>query len=432
MEKLLHYVWRHRIFPLEPLRTVDGQDVEVIDPGLHNHNAGPDFFNAKVRIGGTMWVGNVELHLRSSDWTRHGHHADGAYDSIILHVVTEADTQITTSDGRHPPQLVVPIPDSVRLHYAELSRTEDYPRCWRIVPQLSRLTVHSWMSALLCERLQQRAERCLQWLKAADGDWERTLFTALARNFGFGLNGDAFEAWAHRMPLHAAAKHRDDLFQLEALFLGTAGLLATESVPVSAREAASTDDYLLRLQHEWSYLQHKFQLPEPMHFTLWRYLRLRPQNFPHLRIVQLAQLYHRGTAHFATLMQATTREQLHEALDTAPSEYWQSHYLFGMASHPSRKTLSPGSRDLLVINTVCPMLFARGTALNDEALMERATTLLEALKPEQNFIIRQWQQCGLNVENAADSQALIQLKREYCDRHDCLRCRFGYEYLKQQ
>ena len=432
MEQLLHYVWKHRILPLGKLCTTSGQEVEVIDPGLHNHDAGPDFFNAKVRIGGQVWVGNVEIHLRSSDWQRHGHQLDPAYNNVILHVAEVVDAEVVTQDGKQLPQLCLPIPEDVSEHYAELCRTEDYPRCWRIIPSLSRLTVHSWMSALLAERLAERAQRCLDWLKAVDGDWERTLFVALARNFGFGVNGDAFEAWGKALPLHAAAKHRDDLFQLEALFLGTAGLLALEAVPPTARQAAAEDSYFLRLQREWAYLKHKFQLPEPMDYERWRYLRLRPQNFPHLRIVQLANLYFRGTASFAALMKTSSREALHTALDAAPSDYWQRHYLFGLESRRSEKHLSPSSRDLIIINTVCPMLFGYGEAHNDPSVQERAVELLEELRPEQNYIIRQWQQCGVEVASAADSQALIQLKRIYCDRKDCLRCRFGFEYLKRK
>ena len=432
MEQLLHYVWKHRILPLGKLCTTSGQEVEVIDPGLHNHDAGPDFFNAKVRIGGQVWVGNVEIHLRSSDWQRHGHQLDPAYNNVILHVAEVVDAEVVTQDGKQLPQLCLPIPEDVNEHYAELCRTEDYPRCWRIIPSLSRLTVHSWMSALVADRLAERAQRCLDWLKAVDGDWERTLFVALARNFGFGVNGDAFEAWGKALPLHAAAKHRDDLFQLEALFLGTAGLLALEAVPPTARQAAAEDSYFLRLQREWAYLKHKFQLPEPMAYERWRYLRLRPQNFPHLRIVQLANLYFRGTASFAALMKASSREALHTALDAAPSDYWQRHYLFGLESRRSEKHLSPSSRDLIIINTVCPMLFGYGEAHNDPSVQERAVELLEELRPEQNYIIRQWQQCGVEVASAADSQALIQLKRIYCDRKDCLRCRFGFEYLKRK
>lgn len=430
-EALLHYVWKYRIYPLTPLCTTRGEAVEVIDPGLHNNSAGPDFFNAKVRIGGTLWVGNVEIHVRSSDWQRHGHTSDEAYNNVILHVVEVADCEVVTADGKQLPQLQLPIPDGVRENYAQLSLTDDYPRCWRIVPQLQKLTVHSWMSALLAERLQERAERCLTRLQAADGDWERALFITLARNFGFGINGDAFEAWAKRFPLYAAAKHRDEIFQLEALFLGTAGLLQHEAIPPSARDAAEQDNYLLRLRKEYTYLQHKFQLAAPMEAKSWRYLRLRPQNFPHLRLVQLSLLYHRGTACLASLLKATKREGFHLAFETGATDYWQTHYLFGMDSPRNPKRLSTASRDLLIINTVCPVLFAHGMAHNNEDEQERAVALLEQLSPEKNYIIRQWQQCGLIVETAADSQALIQLKREYCDRHDCLRCRFGYEYLKR-
>ena len=430
MEALLHYVWKHRLFPLTPMQTTTGEAVEVIDPGLHNRNAGPDFFNAKVRIGGTLWVGNVEMHLLSSDWYRHGHDHDAAYDSVVLHVTETVDTDVVTADGKRLPQLQLEIPASVRENYGRLCRTEDYPRCWPVIPQLSKLTVHAWMSALLAERLQTRAERCLERLAATDGDWERTLFITLARNFGFGLNGDAFEVWARHLPLYAAAKHRDDVFQLEALFLGCAGLLEEAAIPPSAQAAAHDDAYLQRLRKEYSYLQHKFQLPAPMEAHHWRYLRLRPQNFPHLRIVQLAQLYARQTAGLAALLHATTREALHAAFDTQATAYWQTHYLFGMPSAHSEKRLSAASRDLLIINTVVPILFAHGQAHSDESEQERAVELLEQLRAEHNFILRQWQQCGLAVETAADSQALIQLKREYCDRHDCLRCRFGYEYLK--
>ena len=430
MEQLLHYVWRHRLFPLEALSTTSGETVEVIDPGLRNADAGPDFFNAKVRIGATVWVGNVELHMRSSDWVRHGHDTDAAYNSIILHVAEIVDADVVTADGKRPPQLQLSIPESLRADYAELCRTEDYPRCWKIIPKLSRLLTHSWLSALLAERLQERAAKVIERLRLTDGDWERAFFITLARNFGFGINGDAFEYWARHLPLHAAAKHRDDTFQLEALFLGSAGLLTDEAIPPSARTAAATDPYLKRLRNEWTFLAHKFQLPEPMGHSRWRYLRLRPQNFPHLRIVQLAQLYARRTAGLAAIIAAADRSALHECFAAGVSDYWTEHYLFGLPSEHKEKTLSTASRDLIIINSVVPTLFAYGQEHHDEHLQERAVELLEELKAERNFIMRQWQQCGLSVDNAADSQALIQLKREYCDRLDCLRCRFGYEYLK--
>ena len=426
----MHYVWKHRMLPLGPLYTTDGDPVEIIDPGLHNTNAGPDFFNAKVRINGTLWVGNVELHLRASDWQRHGHDHDVAYNSVILHVVGEYDAEAFTADGKRLPQMVLEIPPAVKDNYNELCRTEDYPRCWPIIAGLPALTVHSWMSALLAERLQERAGHCLKRLEYVAGDWERAAFITLARNFGFGINGDAFEAWARQLPLYAAAKHRDDLFQLEALFLGSAGLLEKDGIPKAQQRAAELDDYLSRLRKEWSYLAHKFQLSSVVEPHRWRYMRLRPQNFPHIRIVQLANLYFKQTAQLAALLQIDTVEGLRQAFDTCATEYWHTHYLFEMPSERNEKRLSQASRDLLIINTVCPLLFAHGIAHNNEEEQERAVGLLEQLRPEKNYIIRQWQQCGLAVENAADSQALIQLKREYCDRLDCLRCRFGYEYLK--
>ena len=430
MEQLLHYVWRHRLFPLEPMTTTDGQPLEVIDPGLHNTDAGPDFINAKVRIGGTLWAGNVEIHLRSSDWQRHGHHLDAAYDNVILHVAENVDADVLTSNGKLLPQMQLVVPDSVRHNYAQLSHNDSYPRCWRVVPQLSQLTVHSWLSALLWERLSQRAQLCLNRLRETDGDWERTMFITLARAFGFGKNGDAFEFWARHLALHAAAKHRDNLMQLEALFLGSAGLLAPESLPQHLRAEAQGDAYFLQLQHEWTYLAHKFQLQAVMHSSQWRYLRLRPQNFPHLRIVQLAQLYHSRKAGFAALLKADSRASQHACLVTEPSEYWHTHYLFGAVSPAKRKRLSPASLDLLIINAVVPMRFAHGIAHADEDIQEASIAILEELKPERNYIMRQWQQCGIESESAADSQSLLQLKLNYCDRHDCLRCRFAYEYLK--
>ena len=223
MEQLLHYVWKHKLFPLTTLVTTKGQEVEVIDPGLLNRNAGPDFFNAKVRIAGTMWVGNVEIHLKTSDWLAHHHNTDPAYDNVVLHVVEQDDgAQALCTDGKQPPLLVLPIPQSVRDNYKALLHEDAYPPCHSIIAELSNLTKHSWLSVLQTERLQQKAEAIMQRAKRCGADWERAFFITLARNFGFGINGDALEAWATNLSLDAAAHHRDDLFQIEALFLGQA------------------------------------------------------------------------------------------------------------------------------------------------------------------------------------------------------------------
>lgn len=424
MEKLLHYVWKHRLLPLKALNTTDGEPLEVVDAGLANPHAGPDFFNAKVRIGGTLWAGNVEIHLRASDWQRHGHDTDEVYESVVLHVAHVIDSLVHTASGKRLPQLQLDLPAGLADRYAQLSRTEDYPRCHAVLPGVEPFKVHAWMDTLLCERMEERAAQVMRRLQDSAGNWERVLFLTLARNFGFGLNGDAFEAWARRIPLERIGKHRDDLFQIEALFLGQAGLL---------EKAQSIGDYAHRLAREHTYQQRLFGLPEPMSSAQWKYLRLRPQSFPHIRLAQLAQLYHRGGTGLAALREAamseTPVERLHALLATEASPAWSAGPPLE-GKRPAGLALSRTTRQLLMINTVVPVLFAHATAQRNEAQRERAIDLLRLLPAEDNRILRQWRDCGVAVDTAADSQALIQLKHAYCDRADCLRCRLGYEYLK--
>lgn len=429
MEQLLHYVWKHKLFPLTELSTTQGRRVEVIDPGLHNSNAGPDFFNAKVKINGMLWVGNIEIHDKASDWVLHGHDKDERYDNVILHVCGCVDAEVMNSKGEYLTQMVLSVPDSVINNYKELLSVDMYPPCYQIIPSLARLTVHAWMSALQTERLSQKTEAIEERVKRCNGDWENAYFVTLARNFGFGINGDAFEEWALHIPLHAVDHHRDDLFQIEAIFMGQAGLLELDTIPERYQKDALNDGYFAKLRKEYQYLAHKFGL-KPMDYKLWRFLRLRPQNFPHIRISQLAYLYHQRRASLSQLLETYSVKDAKEVLATAVTPYWETHYTFGSTSVRNDKNLSPFSLNLLCINTVVPILFAYGRHRGEEKYCDRAFDFLEQLKPENNHIIRLWQQCGLVVENAGDSQALIQLKKEYCDKKECLRCRFGYEYLK--
>ena len=430
MEKLLHYVWKHRLLPLKALLTTDGQELELIDPGLANPNAGPDFFNAKVRIGQTLWAGNVEIHLRSSDWYRHGHDTDAAYDSVILHVAMIIDSDVTTNTGKQLPQLQLDIPADLHLRYETLQKTEDYPRCYRIIPQIDIFKVHAWMDTLTVERLEERRRQVEARMKATNGNWEWTLFITLARNFGFGINGDAFETWAKRIPLDRIGKHRDELFQIEAIFLGMAGLLEEASLPPNSQP----DDYFRQLQREFHYQCHLFSLGAIMPYQQWKYLRLRPQNFPHIRLAELAWMYHKGEVTLSRLKDAVMEEKpldaLRKILTATPSDYWHTHIMFGCPVEKRQLHLSQGSKNLLIINTVVPLLYSHAMSHDDWKLREQVLELLRLLPAEQNYIIRQWQECGLKVDTAADSQALIQIKRQYCDRRDCLRCSFGYEYLK--
>lgn len=424
MEQLLHYVWKHKIFPLGMLRTTSGQPVEVIDPGLPNRNAGPDFFNAKLKIDGTLWVGNVEVHMQASDWLRHGHNRDKAYDTVILHIVGDTDCEVYRTNGELVPQVLLSCPEPVRQRYDELRQAEIYPPCYSILGSLPKLTVHSWLSALQVERFGQKARSISRRLEQCNNHWEDVFFITLARNFGFGLNGDAFESWAGHLPFRAVDKHRDNLFQVEAFFLGQAGLLE--------EEIAGADAYYQKLRKEFCYLRHKFGLPAPMSVEQWRFLRLRPGNFPHVRLAQLACLYHKERALFSRVMEAQTLEAVKTILTAETSPYWEEHFNFRKVSSHRAKRVGESALNLIVINTVIPFLYTYGLHKADEMLCERATRFLEALKAENNYVTRLWSGAGLPVYTAADSQALLQLQKEYCEKKDCLRCRFGYEYLRRQ
>ena len=425
MELLLHFTWQQRLLPLEPLLTTDGRRVEVIDPGLHNTNAGPDFFNAKVRIGETLWVGNVEVHEKSSDWYKHHHEADSAnYGNVILHVVGEADCPVRIAD-EEVPQVVLPVPQTIADNYERLMREEHFPPCHRVISQISSIDKSGWLTALTVERLQEKTERIEGYLQESCNNWEQAFFIALARNFGFGVNADAFELWAKSLPLKVVGKHRDDAFQIEALFYGQAGLLDESLIKAERRDA-----HFERLHKEYAFLSHKFGLT-PINGAQWKLLRMRPQNFPHVRLAQLLHLYQSKCINFSQLLAAQGQEELMALLETHTEGYWQTHYTFGAAHDtPSEKHLQRSSLQLLLINTVAPLLFCYGKYHNEEALCERAVDLLDELKAESNFITRAWGEVGLKARSAAQSQALIQLKRNYCDRKDCLRCRFGRYYLK--
>ena len=421
MEQLLHYTWKHKIFPLHELRTTDGRLLEVLNPGIHNTDAGPDFTGTKIKLNGIEWVGNVEIHQKTSDWFRHHHDTDAAYENIILHVAAEIDQRLFYPNGQEIPQLQLSVPSYVEENYSELSHNDCRPPCRHVIGELSTFLIHNWMTSLTLERFEERTRQIMLRREALDKNWEDTLFVTLARNFGFGINGDAFEQWAQSIPMSAVGKHRDSLFQIEAIFFGQAGLL----------EDNHEGDYYQQLQKEYRYLRQKFTLT-PIDPKVWKFLRLRPQNFPYIRIAQLAMLYYEQRLNLSRLLNAQNLDEVSALLLTHVSDYWRTHYTFDtQPTKPVEKTLSPSSIQLVIINSVAPILFAYGKYKSDHSLCDRAFSLWEQLKPENNAIIRDWASAGIPCENAADSQALIQLHRNYCQRRDCLRCKFGYEYLRR-
>ena len=419
MEQLLHYVWKHKLFPLKPLQTTDGLEVEVIDTGLWNTDSGPDFFNAKIKINGVLWVGNIEIHTKASDWKTHHHVGNTDYDNVILHIASEIDYEPCRSNGEKIPQMELHYPAYLLEGYNELIRTAHYPACYKIIPSLPKILMHSWLNTLQIERFEEKTKRISKLMDKYNNNWEDVFFITLARNFGFGTNSDAFELWAQTIPLRAVDKHRDNLFQVEAIFFGQSGLL--DSV---------YDDYTDKLIKEYTYLKHKFGFTTSENCR-WKLLRMRPGNFPHVRIAQLAKLYHTSQGLLSKILEAETIEQLRPMLETDTSEYWITHYTFGEISTPVKKNLSVSSINLLIINTVIPFLYAYGKHRGINRLTDRASEMLETLKPENNFITRMWKECGLEAAHAGDSQALIQLKKNYCDPKKCLYCRIGFEYLKK-
>ena len=415
-ESILHYIWQFRLFPVQDLKTTDGQTVEIIDPGKPNTDAGPDFFNAKIKIDNTLWAGNIEIHSLSSDWVRHHHTTDKAYDNVILHVVNKADANVFRTNGDSVAQLELAVPDHIRINYDELLREKKWIPCADKIHQVPLFLVNDWKNSLLVERLEQKTEMIETLLSQSNNHWEEAFYVSMARSFGFGTNSEAFERLARSLPMSILAKHKDNIFQLEAMLFGQAGLL----------ENTVNDEYQLNLQKEYRFLQSKYQL-KPIESSEWKLLRLRPDNFPHVRLSQFAALIHRSTKLFSKIIESDNLQVMRGLSICEVSDYWKKHFLFGKESSVSGKRLGSKSIDILLINTVVPFLFAYFKKKNSDN--DIALKLLELIPAEKNVIIRKWMELGIGAFSAFDSQALLQLKKKYCDEKKCLRCRIGHKVL---
>jgi len=417
-ESILHYVWQNRLFTAHDLKTTVGEKLEIIDVGRNNTDAGPDFFNAKIRIGETLWAGNVEIHTLSSDWYKHNHQSDKRYDSIILHVVTHADGIVCRADGQPIAQFELKYPQQIDTNYDRLFSEQKWIPCSDKINLVPSIFVQSWKSALLSERLEQKMNSIETLLNENNQHWEEAFYITLARNFGFGTNNQAFESLAKSISLAVLGKHKDNITQLEALLFGQAGLLDQEK----------QDEYSIKLKKEYDFLQVKYDL-HPINGSQWKLLRLRPDNFPYVRIAQFAALIHTSTKLFSKILDHPNIETLRKLFENEPSAYWNSSYLFGNKSKTHVKKLGALSIDGILINTVVPFLFCYGYHKNNDDLKNRAIQLLEDIPAERNSIINGWLELGVKTENAYDSQALIQLKRQYCNEKKCLRCRIGHKVL---
>ena len=423
MEAMYQYVWKHRMIPRQG-RLKDGREVRIVTPGVLNTDAGPDFSFAKVEIDGREWSGNIEIHERSSDWFRHGHERDAAYDNVVLHVVADADCEVSTKSGRVLPQFEIQLPEGFAKSYEAVAGGLEAPLCHRYIKLLDPLRVTDWLETLSVERLQSKASHVAHICEETGGDWQQACFAILARALGLGLNSEPMEMAARRLPLNFARRHSDNQLQLDALVFGVAGML-DPSIHIF-------DEYYQALCSEFYFLARKYGL-QPMYSVGWKYACTRPQNFPHRRLAMLARVLKGGFSLMSDMLDCGADLQRHEELyDLTLDGYWQEHFGFGDEARQSApSSLSLQTRQLLIINATVPFMYAYGSTRGDYECRENAVSLLEELPAEKNRIVRSWMDAGLKGENAMRSQALLFLKKSYCDSYRCTECRFGHEFLKQ-
>lgn len=420
MERLMQYVWQHRLWLQHDLATVDGQRVVIIDPGQLNTNSGPDFFNAKVSIDGKTWAGDVEIHVKASDWHRHGHDGNPAYDSVVLHVVDRDDTIIRRPNGEAIPQMRMPCEPQFHTHYSNLVGRSDIDLpCVAELATMPSLHLNAWFDSLAYERMYDKTDRIEAVLDRFKGDWESAAYVTIARALGFGINGDPFERLALSLPLRFIGKHSDSLTAIEALLFGQSGLL---------NNVSQTGDYPSMLMREYSFLAHKFGLKSPEGLN-WKMSRMRPANLPHRRIATLAAMLAGGFRMLSRILQITSLDQAVELFSPALSPYWSRHYTFTPGESNAVSALSRSSVAGLTINAIVPLQLAYGMRHDDKDLSAHAIELLESLPKENNSVVQMFERAGIKAGNAFTSQALIQLRRRYCEMHKCLFCRIGHRLL---
>lgn len=424
----LQFVWRHKL--VSNGETTDGKEVVILDAGLYNRRGdAPDFFNAKLRIDNTLWVGNVVVAENASDWYLHGMDKDKAYDNVILAVVGNADTDIFNSKGQPISLMPMEVPQELAKRYLILASDRGQTICHQNVKEnCTRLAVNSWLSALQTERLEWQTEEVRRRANEF-GSWEAAYFVTIARTFGMGDNGDLMEQWAKTLPLSVTDLHADDLFQLEALFLGQAGLLELDTIPECFQRDALNEGYFAKIRNEYLYLAHKYSL-QPLDGKQWKPMGNGRNRTPHLALSFLANMYYQCKTSLHTMLKCETLKEVHSLLKVFATPYWQTHSHFGAECNTCANQLTAKWLNLIVINSVVPMLFAYGREMAQETYCDQAFDFMEMCKAEKNSITKHWQQYGINADGAGQTQALIQQQREYCDKRQCLRCRFGYQYLK--
>ncbi|MBL7892504.1 MAG: DUF2851 family protein, partial [Bacteroidia bacterium] len=404
-EEFLHYLWKYKRYNSANLSTQTGEVIQVIKQGEHNTDAGPDFFNSKLKIGKTIWAGNVEIHIHSSDWKKHNHQSDKAYDNVILHVVYRHDEKVYRKTGEELPTLELKgrFDESVFKKYLQFKASKTWVPCAPQLKSVESFILNNWLERMLVERLERKSGAVLASLEINKNNWEETFYQHVARSFGFKVNSDPFELLARSIPNSILAKHKNSLFQVEALLFGQAGLLDNQFV----------DTYPQYLQNEYAFLRKKYKLT-PLDPHVWKFLRLRPSNFPTVRIAQFASLIFNSIHLFSKVIETNKPDALKKLFSVRASEYWETHYMFDKKSAKSVKSIGPDGVNNIIINTIVPFLFVYGKSKAEEKYVDLSLALLEKIEPENNSIIDKWEQFGVKAKSAYQTQALLQLKNEYC------------------
>ncbi len=428
-EAFLHYIWKYRLFNAQELETTTGEALSVMHAGMHNFNGGPDFLNARLKIGATTWAGHVEIHIRASDWHHHKHTDDAHYKNVVLHVVFDNDKEIYL---HHPGDLqVFDLSKYLRTDqwakYEGWLQSKTWIACQAGIAQVDSLTWTGWKDRLLIERLEQKSKLVNAQLEKTKGDWSETFYRLLARNFGFKVNADAMEMLAESVPQSILAKHKSDPFQIEALLFGQAGFL----------NEIFSDEYPIDLKKEYDFLQKKYGL-STMNNAAWNFARMRPSNFPTIRIAQLAALICKSEHLFSTLVELESPADIKRLFQVEAHEYWNHHFRFDaktvgsdLKTERNAKRLGESSLENLLINTVAVVLFSYGKHRDDENYVDKALKLLELCQPDFNRIVNNWKDLGIESANAAESQSLIQLYNNYCTGKLCLQCAVGLKLMNK-
>lgn len=422
LEIFVVYLWEHKLLQM-PLLTDSGETIEVLFPGIKNSNSGPDFLDARIKIGGILWVGNVEMHINASDWYKHQHHVDNAYDNVVLHVVFEADKQVLYPNGNAIPTLSVKgkFDPQILLMYRKFIDSSHFIACQNHVDSVQRFTWLSWLDRMATERLQEKVTIILEMFQHCGNDWEETFYQLLLKNYGLKVNDVPFHMLAKKLPFNLLLKHANRLDQLEALLYGVAGML----------DEPFTDDYPQMLRKEYSFLKHKYNL-QSLNPNQWRFMRMRPSNFPTIRLSQFAALVHANGRIFSKILNASDASEIANIFDVHASPYWENHYRFDTHAKPKTKQLGKLTAELMMINSVAQVLFAYGIYADQALYRDQSMMLLESIPAENNAIVRGFHQIGISINNALQSQALIHLKRNYCDARRCLECRIGHLLIKSR